>query len=57
MTELLELSDYKADIIRIIQEKRMDILQKNGKIEVSAKKLRYKEQSENFKTIKSQYPK
>ena len=57
MTELLELSDYKAAIIRIIQEKRMDILQKNGKIEVSAKKLRYIEQSENFKTIKSQYPK
>lgn len=37
MTELLELSDYKAAIIRIIQEKRMDILQKNGKIESLSK--------------------
>lgn len=37
MTELLELSDYKATIIRIIQEKRMDILQKNGKIESLSK--------------------
>ena len=37
MTELLELSDYKAAIIRIIQEKRMDTLQKNGKIESLSK--------------------
>ena len=37
MTKLLELSHYKAAIIRIIQEKRMDTLQKNGKIESLSK--------------------